>query len=111
MVDKLIEEVINNHNEKESSSSLEFFNELLEISREWDCFKLFKNEGDSDQDDHDEIKEWLYHSGRKVILLEKVRRALVFKGLDASRIKAELIALNKYLLNNNKNLKLYIKGN
>lgn len=100
----IIAKVVNDYDQQIYTPST-FFTEVLDLSREWETSKFFKFD---DDENHDEIKEWLYHSGRKVILLEKVRRALTLSGLSTRIIKEELIALNKSLLNNNKKLKLHL---
>lgn len=99
--------VVDQFNNKEYSASC-FFNELLDLIQTWDKFK-FPKADDKESVDSDEIRNWIFHSGRKVLLMEKLRRVLVFKGVAPSLIKEELVRVNKKLLNTDKNLKLNIK--
>lgn len=105
----LIDSIVKEFENKPFNSPSQFFNELLDLSREWDKFIFPKSNQSGETVEHDEIKDWIYHSAKKVLLLERVRRALTFKGKSASLIKEELIKLNKYLLNNDSRLKLKIK--
>lgn len=104
-VQQIIDAEVQLFENKPFNSPTHFFSELLELSKDWDCFK-FTTKKSNEEKENDEIREWIYHSGKKVLLLEKVRRKLIFMGLSANLIKEELIKLNKYLLNNDSRLKL-----
>ena len=104
----IVDTTVKDFDNKPFNSPSQFFNELLDLSREWDNFIFPKNRNE-EMVENDEIKDWIYHSAKKVLLLERVRRVLTFKGVSASLIKEELIKLNKYLLNNDSRLKLKIK--
>lgn len=104
-VQRVIDAEVQLFENKPFNSPTGFFSELLELSKEWDNFK-FPTKKDSEERENDEIKDWIYHSGKKVLLLEKIRRKLIFMGVSGNLIKEELIKLNKYLLNNDSRLKL-----
>lgn len=104
----IIDTVVKDFENKPFNSPTQFFNELLELSREWDHF-IFPKKRTDEEVEHDEIKDWIYHSAKKVLLLERVRRILTFRGMSSSLIKEELVRLNRFLLNNDSRLKINIK--
>ncbi len=68
------------------------FTEIIQLSLEKDELNFTYT---TEEKKLDELAEWVKLNARKIHLLEKVRRALVFAGIPADIIRAELLSVYK----------------
>lgn len=68
------------------------FTEIIQLSLEKDELNFTYT---TEEKKLDELAEWVKLNARKIHLLEKIRRALVFAGIPADIIKSELLGVYK----------------
>ncbi len=68
------------------------FTEIIQLSLEKDELNFTYT---TEEKKLDELSEWIKLNARKIHLLERVRRALVFAGIPADIIRAELLGVYK----------------
>lgn len=73
-------------------TKLNVFTEIIQLSLEKDELNFTYT---AEEKKLDELAEWVKLNARKIHLLEKVRRALVFAGIPADIIKSELLGVYK----------------
>ncbi len=71
---------------------LNVFTEIIQLSLEKDELNFTYT---TEEKKLDELADWIKLNARKIHLLEKVRRALVFAGIPADIIRAELLSVYK----------------
>lgn len=73
-------------------TKLNVFTEIIQLSLEKDELNFTCT---TEEKKLDELAEWVKLNARKIHLLEKIRRALVFAGIPADIIKSELLGVYK----------------
>lgn len=68
------------------------FTEIIQLSLEKDELNFTYT---TEEKKLDELAEWVKLNARKIHLLEKIRRALVFAGIPADIIRSELLGVYK----------------
>ena len=87
---QIVKEIVEVFESEENNTNV--FIEIVQLSMEKEVVKFGYTSGDKKMD---ELSEWIRLNAKKIHLLEKLRRALVFSGVPAEIIRAELLGVYK----------------
>lgn len=87
---EVVKNMVNIFESEESKPNV--FTEIIQLSLEKDELNFTYT---TEEKKLDELAEWVKLNARKIHLLEKIRRALVFAGIPADIIKSELLGVYK----------------
>lgn len=87
---EVVKNMVNIFESEESKPNV--FTEIIQLSLEKDELNFTYT---TEEKKLDELADWIKLNARKIHLLEKVRRALVFAGIPADIIRAELLSVYK----------------
>lgn len=88
---EVVKELVEVFESKETRTNI--FTEIIQLSLEEE--KILFSPSTIEEKKLDELADWIKLNARKIHLLEKVRRALIFAGIPADIIRAELLSMYK----------------
>ena len=87
---QIVKEIVEVFESEENSTNV--FIEIVQLSMEKEVVKFGYTSEDKKMD---ELSEWVRLNAKKIHQLEKLRKALIFSGVPAEIIRAELLGVYK----------------